>query len=68
MNDLLNISSTIQYLLCLNFICLKQEKSTLLALILKWSRDFLLYTKNEMSRVLFYNKIWLLSHAPGPCC
>ena len=35
--------------------------------ILKWSHDFLLYTKKEASRVLFYDKIWLLPRALGPC-
>ena len=29
--------------------------------------DFLIYTKKEMSHVLFYDKIWLLPRALGLC-
>jgi len=35
-------------------------KIKILQLILKLSRDFLLYTKKKTSCVLFYDKIWLL--------
>jgi len=40
------------------------ETSCSLSNILKRSRDFLLYTKKETSRVLFYNKIWMLLLPP----